>query len=367
MPREIEPAMEPAMEPEAQVQREPQVPPESPAQPSRVEAWKTHTGEHVLSCKLFAAPDDSLVCGIMQEATNSVAVQGLPDSWPGEPPANTAQLECGHVFHPAALALHFLVTDMRCPVCRAGFTESMHLDSIPAEDRDVYESKAASIKHADEWEGLMPGVDQITDVLKELELKLSVSDAALEMTSVRTPILFSEAQLVAIQAQRPQDAPHTSNFAVHRSFQRLLVALLHRQARQARAFPERRVQFVLKHPLVPVSIRSDEMSIDWACGNLFDPGLGGPRRALPLFSPMITGSDPVAYVRVEFLDDCAVPKISIELNVLFLLHIANYVSTVLASIREAVEQNTSTFDSPGFIEITSQTINGIVLDAASVD
>ncbi len=57
----------------------------------------------------------------MHEATNTAEVPDLPCTWQLEPSqhkdvkeeaVNTVQLECGHIFHPVALAFHFLVSDM---------------------------------------------------------------------------------------------------------------------------------------------------------------------------------------------------------------------------------------------------------------
>ena len=76
-------------------------------------------GEHTVECKFSNSREHE--CGIMQDLTHLVDVPGLPQAWPraddpGSGGANTAHLPCGHVFSPCALALHFLVQDMRCPI-----------------------------------------------------------------------------------------------------------------------------------------------------------------------------------------------------------------------------------------------------------
>ena len=106
---------------------------------------KTHDAECLFSIS------SHLECGIMQELTYLVAIEDLPSGWPWEEvcscatdvaerctspdvdantmhlpcghvfspstlDANTIHLPCGHVFSPSALALHFLIQDMRCPI-----------------------------------------------------------------------------------------------------------------------------------------------------------------------------------------------------------------------------------------------------------
>ena len=85
-----------------------------------------------------------MVCGIMHEPTRTVEVDNLPCAWPlpagGQ--RDSAKLACGQVFHPPALALHFLVSDMHCPVCRTGPAERMDIESVPAQIRPAYAEKA---------------------------------------------------------------------------------------------------------------------------------------------------------------------------------------------------------------------------------
>ena len=79
---------------------------------------------------------------------------------------------------------------------------------------------------------------------------------------------------------------------------------------------------------------------------------------VPLFCPHVTGSDPVAHLRVEFFNNSPVPNISIDVNIFSLLNIARYVSDVLESIRHAVEQHVGLLDSTSALEITEHAVNG---------
>ena len=330
---------------------------------ARVETWHTHSGEQALQCKLFASTDDAVLCGIMHEPTRAVTLESLPACWPGAPPANSAQLQCGHVFHPAALALHFLVADMRCPVCRDGFTQTMSLDSVPAELRACYEGRVKSIKRLEqETEVRVDASTSIAEVLGGLELQLGMFEGTREVTSVRTRIIFTEAQIEQIQQiqgqQRESESPMHCNFAVHRSFQRLVVGLVSRHSSQN---PERRVRFALRHPLVPVSMASNECSVASMWSSLFNPAQQQPPEPVPFYCPHVTGQEPVAHLRVAFPHNGAVPSISVDVNIVFLMNIAVYVSDVLESVRVAVEQHVGAFDSPTVLEITQSAVNGLGL------
>jgi hypothetical protein len=365
----------------------------TPPPAAQVETWSTHTGAQI-QCELFAATDEAVVCGIMHEPTCCVAIEGLPPAWPGAPGQsapgqsapgpNSARLPCGHVFHPAALALHFLVADMRCPVCRVGVAETMQLESVPAELRLDFQKKLEGIDRREkdsEQEARVDAPASIADVLRDLELQVRVSDETRELTSMRTPIIFSQDQIEQIRQLQASDALQECNFAVHRSFQRLVAALVSRQSCQ---HPERRVRFALQHPLVPVSMVSDEVSMGAVWSELFDPVQQHTRSPVPLFCPHVTGAEPVAHLRVVFPDHSTVrnisttristpristpnistPNISIDVNICFLMNIATYVSEVLESVRLAVEQHVSMFDSSSVLEVTHHTVNGLELHPA---
>jgi hypothetical protein len=71
-------------------------------------------------------------CGIFHLDIPDVDVDGLGSAWLEDKSYNTAELPCGHVFATAALALHFVGNDMRCPVCRRGPADCAQISSMAA-------------------------------------------------------------------------------------------------------------------------------------------------------------------------------------------------------------------------------------------
>lgn len=338
------------------------------------ETWLTTSGQ-ALECELFNTTDDADVCGIMHEPTCSVVIPGLPHAWSrasheperGEP-TNSAKLECGHVFHPVALALHFITSDMRCPVCRKGFSESMDLMCIRAADRSCYEKKLKSIRlNTQEFEQTERHSSPCVEgLLNALELQLSVRESCYvgrELTNVRTRILYTPDHVQQIEIHQETQASEENcvhpNFLLHRSFQRLIAALVSKN----RQNPERGVQFKLEHPLVPVSISSKLQSVQSMYDNMFDSKQQHSMQPVPLYCEQVTGSEPVAHLRVFFVEGVQVPQISIDVNIFFLLNIASYVNDVLESIRTAVEQHITIYDSPATLDITQNSVNGLELQA----
>ena len=84
---------------------------------------------------------------------------------------------------------------------------------------------------------------------------------------------------------------------------------------------------------------------------------------VPLYCEQVTGSEPVTHLRVFFVEGVQVQQISIDVNVFFLLNIARYVNDVLESIRTAVEQHITIFDSPATLDITQNSVNCMELQA----
>jgi hypothetical protein len=342
------------------------------AAPARhVETWSTVSGEPML-CELFATEDNSVVCGIMHEPTRSAQVPDLPDSWPlPHGTANSAQLVCRHVFHPAALALHFLVSDMRCPVCRAGHPQRMDIASVPEDLRSAYAEKSKLIDST----ALQPVDDDIqrqdiVEVLAHMEIVFSVlgeNNSLPDRAAVRTRVVFEAGHVHAILQHMHLSATlaqsdFSSELSVHRSFQRLVRSLV---ARQHASNPSTRVRFALVHPLVPVTIASEEMPVAEAWDKFFnctEDDLQPPAdRTMPMYCAAVAGPSPVGVLKAEFLDNIATPRLSLNVNTLMLVNIACYVREVLHSIGEALEQHTS-FDSAPVLEFTTHAINGVVFE-----
>ncbi len=102
--------------------------------------WKSLSSEYETACQLFQSDDTSIICPIMHEPPCSAQLEEIPGIWPvnNNVGANTVRLECAHSFFVQALVLHFLGTDMRCPVCRAGSSEKMDIACVSSCERDSY-------------------------------------------------------------------------------------------------------------------------------------------------------------------------------------------------------------------------------------
>jgi hypothetical protein len=340
-------------------------------------------GGEVLLCELYVASDDSVTCSIMHESTRAVEIDELPRQWPcGESACNSARLQCGHVFHPSALALHFLVTDMRCPVCRAGLSSLMDIESVPAQVRPAFAAKTQRVQAAAQLPiDITQLREDILHVLCNIEVMFSVLGNGQHRACARTRLVFEPQHLEAIEQQvlsswdgapQAQDLPghntlssaSSSEFDMHRSFQRLVRGIV---ARQHQHDAGRQVRFALLHPLVPVTIASLDISVTDAWSAFFnspaetqlsDLSTAQPD-PIPLYCAAIAGTAPVGFIKASFADASAAPRLTAQLNTLMLVNIAGYVREVLESIREAVELHTG-FDAEIPPEITVQAINGVV-------
>ena len=368
------------------------VPAEAPA-PPRAEPWRSTAGEELL-CELYAAADDSQVCGIMHEPTRLVEIENLPGSWPaGTCACDSARLPCGHVFSADALALHFLVSDMPCPVCRAGPAAPMHIECVPSPIREAYSDKMQGFRREEQRpEDVLQLRADVVHVLSALEVGLIVlGHDGHPRSTTRTRILFQPDDVDTIQqqvldsgaldsgaAQDALGAASANTFNVHRSFQRLARGVVARQLEHNAAG---RVRFVLTHPLVPVPIGSQDMSVAEAWNNFFNvqaavdapdldapdldaPDLDAPDldagqpSPVPLFCASVAGTHPIGYICARFDNSSPAPLLTAQLNTLMLVNIAGYVRHVLESIRDAVELHTG-FDSHTSVEITAEAINGL--------
>lgn len=341
--------------------------------PEHTEDWKSISGEYVCKCELFTSTDDELLCGIMQEPTHTVEIQDLPQTWSVAPglASNCAKTQCGHVFHPTALALHFLVSDMRCPVCRVGSTEKMDIQSIAEPMRELFHKKALEVEKADQVsdnELLQVSPQNIHQVLSDLELHVTIFAASglptARNTNVHTRVIFENSHVHEILQSMSQEAseenqwPHSTAFAVHRSFQRLLRVMI---SKQYSSSPDSRLQFSLRHALVPVNIESAEMSIAEAWDNIFNNTETSAIRNIDLSCLAVAGLQPVARVLFTYDDQSPVPAIGIHVNMHMLLNITSYVGQVLDSIQQAVNSHISSFDTDNTVEITHNAINGIIM------
>lgn len=87
-------------------------------------------------------------CGILHESTTSAEIVGLPVYWDLTSDAETvvkhlctATMSCGHRFNVSALTLHLLSNSQRCPLCRNGVDDRLHIDSVPLAVRSAFEAR----------------------------------------------------------------------------------------------------------------------------------------------------------------------------------------------------------------------------------
>ena len=132
------------------------------------------------------------------------------ESRPAKGPAGAGacdggQLGCGHVFHPVAIARHFLVSDMRCPVCRTGPAGPMAMDSVPPPMREAYAAKPDRVRsEAQSPEDLAQLRADIEHVLAHLELGfvlLGADSTAAPRAMTRTRVVFEPGDVDAIEQQ----------------------------------------------------------------------------------------------------------------------------------------------------------------------
>ena len=90
---------------------------------------------------------DDVMCQIFQMHPCDVTFDDLPDSWlVNKQEFNTIVLPCKHTFHVSALALHFVLTDMRCPVCRCGHQYRADINSLPKCYQEAFDKRKKEIK-----------------------------------------------------------------------------------------------------------------------------------------------------------------------------------------------------------------------------
>lgn len=347
-----------------------------------VENWRAVDGVYTTTCDLFFSTSPDLVCAIMQEATHTAQVDDIPSTWLLERTdvANTVRLICSHSFHVAALALHFLTRDMRCPVCRSGYGVPMDIKCVPADVRDLYIAKINALRVRnieDEVSNIPP--EHIVDVLWNTELECHIRNQDLSNSHnvnpsvvAHTRIIFDDSHVQNIRrsivmsetADMNLSVPMTTNFSLHRSFQRLVRNLV---ARQYSHNPGGIIQFALTHPLLPLQIISNNMSVAEAWHQIFNPVYNSAACDIPLFCAAVGGLQPVAYLRSVYCHVTKTAQITIDVNMHLIMNISGYVREVLDSIRETISNSVphnaipypnSLFASDPFTNMPQTTIPG---------
>lgn len=349
------------------------------------ECWRASSGAYETICNLFLTNDMLITCPIMQEPTCSALIEDLPGIWPlqNKNIANTVRLPCSHTFYVHALALHFLATDMRCPVCRTGSAVPMDILSVPLSIRHLYANKLSGL-HQRTIENEVESIDpmHIVNVLENLEVEMRVFEGSegnpmrtwsSHISTARTRVVFQQQHVEDIQRSiltvassnsTDIDVSMTTNFTVHRSFQRLIRCIVGRRHMYNK---QGVVRFALTHPLLPLSFRSNELSIADAWNDHFSAGATAAG-CVPLFCGSIGGTEPVAYLRSVYCSESNTTSITVDVNMHIIINISSYVSDVLDSIRESVRQHTS-LDYPSIATLDAhtnlETANVNTLDAES--
>ena len=271
--------------------------------------------------------DDSTTCGIMHEPIHDIKYDALPSTWTLSHPSlldcvtnppdgmtvtndtcvvNCVTLPCKHKFHVSALAVHFALNDMRCPICREGSTDTLCVQKLnidPLQRNTIMSYVNASAERSrisdmeqdamevefyqhterlqtvlNAWTLFSRPANLRTFTLHNLNELLSsnllllahvrVFDTTVHMpiqSSIQvnvnrpfTPNITWQTRLLQVPSAGPSDSHgHLQNIPpppnghishhVHRSFRRSLFATLNRMSASDSAF----LHFTIDHPLLP--------------------------------------------------------------------------------------------------------------------
>lgn len=121
---------------------------------SATRVWTVHCEQrtHQLQCLLGCVEaDNDETCNITYEGIATVDMPGLPRRWHiDQLEYNCMKLPCGHMYHASTVMFHFLVNDMRCPVCRQGNGERASIESVPESMTDVFSTMLEQVQARDQ-------------------------------------------------------------------------------------------------------------------------------------------------------------------------------------------------------------------------
>lgn len=203
--------------------------------------------QHRVNCVLQKA-DSDMVCGISHDKITEVEADGLPESLSECHTNNALVLPCAHVFHSSLLALHFLVNDMRCPVCRAGSTSKMSVLCLPEHVRSVFENKSRDMTHNETHQGLTQEVISVSTDRLEMGLQFVASI----ITPTRICVIPSRLS-VTDSVNLNDNSLHEQNYHLHTSFYRLFALKLQEAVSDN---VDAQIVFHISHVLFEESIQS---------------------------------------------------------------------------------------------------------------
>jgi hypothetical protein len=208
-----------------------------------------HSVENECVPVLLHETDGTVECNIFQEACRRVEIDGALATWDtAECSYDCMELECQHKFNACALALHFLANYMTCPVCRHGLLCKMSLACVPENVQRTY-TQHITRQECSELLEFEPDV-----FLRDLRLHVDFLPWCEESGEVVT--------LVTPCIRDNMHADSSSIFRTHKSFRRLFNGIF-------KAGNTKACRFSLLHPLVFMSLCSNELSCDALCGYTF--------------------------------------------------------------------------------------------------
>ncbi len=206
-----------------------------------------------MRCLLTAQKDTTPPdCAIFHCPTSEVSIPDLPCTWTLHGcEYDTLTLPCGHHFNPSAITLHFLLADMRCPVCRQGHDVRMNPSCIPKSLRHAFENKQDSVQSRDEQETSLVDIlhnisVDMTDYEGEFGLVVDLTVRGQTCVLLQTPI-------------RPLFATSTDTyvpFRTQQSFQRMLNQQFQRHA----AMDNVVVTFSIQHPVLFLPVQTESLA-----------------------------------------------------------------------------------------------------------
>jgi hypothetical protein len=184
-----------------------------------------------VTCCIFHMPTTEVEIG------DAVALWGRFDA--AKPP-------CGHTFNACALALHYITNAMTCPVCRAGFTDRMCVQSVPVEIQDLF--KTVIHKDEDDTHDTFLHYDP-ADIAAELRLFVSSNE-----------LHGSSTVFLSTPLHETDETGTEMNFHMyrtHRSFQRHFNTLV-RQSEDT----DTPIYLSIYHPLLEQPLSSEVFTLD---------------------------------------------------------------------------------------------------------
>ena len=193
--------------------------------------------------------DGTVECNIFQEACRRVEIDGVLATWDtAECRYDCMELPCEHKFNACALALHYLSNYMTCPVCRDGLRCKMSLECVPENVKRTYEQHITR---------------QDNSELLEFEPEIFLRDLRLHVDFLPWCAESGEVATLVTPCIRDSMQNESGNlFRTHKSFRRLFNSIF--KAGNAKA-----CRFSLLHPLVVMSLCSDDLSCDAICETQF--------------------------------------------------------------------------------------------------